>query len=102
MPCYVDDVAIPYRGMVMCHLWADTLPELFVMVDTIGVHRRHLQQSHWTHFDICLKKKRLAIRCGAILTDKFGPVEHVARLKGDTKKLSNVDYCRVLRRTMLD
>lgn len=100
MACYVDDVAIRYRNMIMCHLWADTLPELLAMVDTIGVDRRHLQQppkQSWVHFDISQGKKQLAIYCGAILTDKFGPVEHVAKLRGNFKMLENVAYCRGLR-----
>lgn len=97
MACYVDNVAIRYRSMIMCHLWADTMPELMAMVDTIGVDRRHLQQTHWTHFDISLGKKQLAIRCGAKITDKFGPVEYVAKLRGDIAMIERVAYCRSLR-----
>jgi hypothetical protein len=90
MTCYADDVRHSYRQMIMCHLWADTLEELYEMVDKIGVQRKWLQvppKASWTHFDIALSKKAMAIKFGAILTDKYGPVEHVARLKGDIKKL---------------
>jgi len=67
----------------MCHMWADTLNELLTMVDHIGVQRKWLQQppkASWVHFDISLAKKQMAIRLGAVLTDKYGPVEYCAQL----------------------
>lgn len=80
MTVYVDDADIPYRGMKMSHLWADTIEELLAMVDKIGV-QRWLQQppkASWVHFDVALSKKALAIKAGAVLTDKYGPGIHVA------------------------
>ena len=84
MTVYVDAAEHPYRGMLMCHLWADTLEELYAMVDRIGVQRKWLQQppkASWVHFDIAKTKKALAIQAGAVLPDRYGPVEHTARLK---------------------
>ena len=91
MTCYVDDVRHRFGNMVMCHLWADTLEELLAMVDKIGVQRKWIQghatlsfgkhrNASWVHFDIALSKKALAIAAGAVLTDRYGPVEHTARL----------------------
>lgn len=91
MTVYVDDVRHAFGNMVMCHLWADTLDELLAMVDVIGVQRKWIQghptlsfgkhrHASWVHFDIALSKKSLALRHGAVLTDKYGPVEHCARL----------------------
>ena len=83
MTVYVDDVRHPFGRMVMCHLWADTEAELLAMVDRIGVDRRWYQRppkASWHHFDISLSKKAAAIAAGAVLTDRYGPVEHVARL----------------------
>ena len=100
MAVYVDDVRHPYVGMKMCHMWADSLDELLSMADRIGVARRWLQRppkASWIHFDIALSKKALALKAGAILTDRYGPVEHVARLAGDTKKLEMVARCRAVR-----
>jgi hypothetical protein len=110
MTVYVDDANIPYQGMRMSHLWADTLPELLAMVDAIGVNRKWLQRppkASWLHFDIAFSKKQLAIARGAILTDKFGPVEHLAKLdiaSGEParvargrQQLENVEHSRALR-----
>lgn len=97
MTVYVDDVRHAYRGMLMCHMWADDLPELLAMADAIGVKRRWLQEppkASWVHFDISLAKKAIALRLGAVLTDKYGPLEHLARLRGDEAKLNLIEACR--------
>lgn len=110
MTVYVDDVRHSYGRMVMCHLWADRLGELLDMVDRIGVDRRWIQQppkASWVHFDISLGMKRKALAAGAVLTDRFGPVEHVARrdiASGDpermqrgAERLASVGRSRALR-----
>lgn len=90
MAVYVDDVRHEFGRMVMCHLWADTLEELLAMVDRIGVARKWIQghptlsfgkhrNASWVHFDIALGMKAKAIGAGAVLTDRYGPAEHVAR-----------------------
>lgn len=105
MAVYVDDVQHRYernlptgaRFYLMCHLWADTEAELLGMVDAIGVARRYVQKppkATWLHFDIAKSKKRLAILAGAILTDKYGPVEHVARLANNIATLNRIARCR--------
>lgn len=94
MTVYVDDVRHQFGRMVMCHMWGDSLAELLNMATAIGVSRRWLQQppkASWVHFDISLGKKALAIKAGAVLTDKYGPVEHCARLaiaSGDPKRVA--------------
>lgn len=90
MTVYVDDVAHQFGRMRMCHLWADTLDELLAMVDRIGVDRKWIQghpelsfgkhrEASWVHFDIAMSKKRLAIEAGAVMTDRYGPLEFLAR-----------------------
>lgn len=107
MTVYVDDVVHMFGRMKMCHCWADTLEELLEMMEAIGVQRKWIQghqalsvgpakQASWVHFDISLGKKKLALERGAVLTDKYGPVEYVARLRGDTKKLEQIAQCRQL------
>lgn len=64
---YIDSANIPYRGMKMCHMIADTLEELHLMADRIGVSRRHFQdKTKYPHYDICLTKKQQALKLGAI------------------------------------
>jgi hypothetical protein len=101
MTVYVDDVRHSYGRMVMCHMWSNSLDELLAMADRIGVARRWLQQppkASWVHFDISLGKKAEAIRAGAELTDKYGPVEFLARQRGDQKRLGTIAACRALAR----
>ncbi len=68
MSVYVDDMESPFRGMVMCHMTADSIGELFEMVDRIKVARKWVQKkdTYKVHFDICKSKRRLAIEFGAI------------------------------------
>ena len=97
MTVYVDDVRHAFGRMVMCHMWADDLDELFRMADRIGVARKWLQQpskASWVHFDISLTMKARALAAGAVLTDRYGPVEHLARLRGDSAKLAAIEGIR--------
>lgn len=68
MAVYVDDMRAPYRGMVMCHMMADSTAELMAMADCIGVARKWIQKpgSRREHFDICMAKRALAVKAGAI------------------------------------
>jgi Protein of unknown function (DUF4031) len=94
---YVDNANIPFRGMIMSHLWSDALPELLAMVDVIGVQRKWLQKppkASWVHFDISFGKKKLATARGAVLTDKYGPLEYEAHRKGDHAKLDLIAKLR--------
>ena len=99
MAVYVDDVRHPYGRMIMCHMWADSLPELLAMADAIGLERRWLQQppkASWVHFDVSLGVKAKALARGAILTDKYGPLEHEARMSGNEQMLAKIAACRGL------
>ncbi len=91
MSVYVDDMKAPFGNMVMCHMWADSDDELLAMADRIGVARKWIQghpklsfgqhrNASWVHFDIAQTKRALAVRNGAIQTDRYGPVEHTTRL----------------------
>jgi hypothetical protein len=86
--------------MVMCHLWADDLGELLAMADRIGVARKHLQRppkASWVHFDICLAMKAKVIAAGAVLTDKYGPLEHEARANGNHNMVDTITRLRARR-----
>lgn len=65
---YVGKNIYPLGRMKMSHMVADSLDELHLMADAIGVHRRHFQDKKGKpHYDICQQKKELAISKGATL-----------------------------------
>lgn len=68
MTVFVDDMRAAYRGMIMCHMIADTSDELLSAANAIGVQRRWLQHAgtYREHFDICLSKRKLAVARGAV------------------------------------
>lgn len=106
MTVYVDTMRARFGRMIMCHMWAGrivgdryelALDELLDMADRIGVQRKWLQappKAAWVHFDISLGKRELAIKHGAKITDRYGPVEHTARLRGDDAMLLQIDRLR--------
>lgn len=63
MTVYVDDMNAPFRGMIMCHMIADTEGELHAMADAVGVARRWYQGDH---YDVALTMKARALARGAV------------------------------------
>ena len=64
---YVDSMHAPFGRMTMCHMVADSLAELHTMADAIGIARRWFQDKpSMPHYDICLSKRALAVKKGAI------------------------------------
>lgn len=63
----IDNMQAPYGRMIMCHMMADTTEELLDMADKIGVNRKWIQYAGTDkeHFDICLSKRKKAIKYGA-------------------------------------
>lgn len=93
MTVYVDDVRLPY------------VDELLAMADTIGVQRKWIQGhptlsfgkhklASWVHFDISIGKKARALDAGAVLTDRYGPSEHTARIGGHQAMLDTIANLR--------
>jgi hypothetical protein len=72
---YVDRAATAYRGMVMCHMLADSLEELHSMADTIGLRREWFQDKGTPHYDVSRAKRALALRHGAMEIDRKRVVE---------------------------
>ena len=97
MAVYVDPAAWPFGRMMMCHLWADTDAKLHAFARQLGLERRWHQcppKASWSHYDISKSKRALAVRLGAVETDKYGPSEHVARLAGNTRRLEQIARIR--------
>lgn len=74
MSVYVDDMRAPFGRMIMCHMLATTDEELHAMADKIGVARRWHQKAGTphSHYDICLTKRALAVKLGAIEIERAG------------------------------
>lgn len=66
MAVYIDDARISYRGMKMCHMIADSLSELHLMADRLGLKRSWFQPLSWPHYDVCWTKRQKAVRLGAV------------------------------------
>jgi hypothetical protein len=58
------------RAVKSCHMFADTLEELYAMGEKIGLKRSHLQglgtKGREPHFDLVASKRSEAIAAGAI------------------------------------
>lgn len=66
MTVYVDAPIWKLGRMKMCHMIADTLEELHVMADQIGVERKWFQsQASFPHYDIAKSKRAIAVKLGA-------------------------------------
>lgn len=84
MTVYVDSAKNPYRGMIMCHMMADSLDELHEMADQIGVQRKWFQSKSIPHYDICISKRMLAIKHGALEIDRRKLIELVKKYRTES------------------
>jgi hypothetical protein len=77
MAVYVDDMydfkkynsnVGQFGRMKMSHMVADTSSELVEMANKIGVNKKWIQYpgTPREHFDICMSKRKLAIKNGAV------------------------------------
>lgn len=68
MAVYVDNAMIPFHGLHMNHMLADTDAELLAMATRLGIDHKWLQKpgTHQVHFDISAERRALALSFGAI------------------------------------
>jgi hypothetical protein len=86
MAVYVDKMRATFGRMIMCHMVADSVGELHAMADLIGLKRNWFQdKGSMPHYDICLSKRKRAIRAGAIEINRHDLVALIRRLKGVSK-----------------
>lgn len=103
MPVYIDSMNLNYRGMVMCHMLADTHHELVAMAKVIGMRPAWIQNPGTVreHFDVTdgrfvrdpatgkliidptKSRKRVALKNGAIEVNRRGIYEVMMRMKDD-------------------
>lgn len=76
MSVYVDDL-FPANGPrwpfgEACHMFADSEKELHAMAAELGLKRRWFQpRSRFPHYDLTRTKRELAVRLGAVETDRL-------------------------------
>lgn len=63
---YVDDYRGQFRGMVMCHMVADSLDELHAFAERLGLRREWFQATSVPHYDLSLTRRKLALELGAV------------------------------------
>jgi len=86
MPVYVDNARNAVGRMMICHLMADTAAELHSMAEKIGLARRWFQNRRVPHYDICLQRRALAVKAGAIEIDRRQTVELMRKHGWSNKK----------------
>lgn len=66
---YIDNVRIPFKGMLMSHMTADTLDEIHDMAQRLGAKQKYFQcppKTRFPHYDIPEKGRELALSLGAL------------------------------------
>lgn len=94
MPVYVDQARNPFRGMLMCHMVADTMDELHAMAAAIGMPRRAYQPRSFPHYDVPLDRRAYAVALGAVEVDRRGIVAVMRRLRADPAFLASAPEAR--------
>ena len=79
MAVYVDDMQAPFRGMIMCHMFADSDAELNSFAFQLGLK---IRWKHKEHFDISQSKKAEAIKLGAIEITQQEMAKKIAVVRG--------------------
>jgi hypothetical protein len=72
MTVYVDNIKIPWRGMLMSHMTADSVEELHEFAARLGLRRAWAQippEHSIPHYDVSEGKRQAAIRLGAVEED---------------------------------
>lgn len=82
MSVYVDSARLPYRGMLMCHMTADTLDELHEMAKALGLKRAWFQDKSIPHYDIYQTKRAKAVKLGAIEETSRESVARIRAARG--------------------
>jgi hypothetical protein len=84
MAVYVDKMRHAFGRMIFCHMVADSVEELHAMADIIGLKRNWFQdKGSMPHYDICLSKRKRAIKAGATVINRHDLAALIRRLKGE-------------------
>jgi hypothetical protein len=87
MAVYVDEAGWPWRGKLLCHLFADDLEGLHAFASRLGLKRawyQHLPQASAHHYDVTESARKRAVALGSIEVDRRGAIQrakHVRELR---------------------
>jgi Protein of unknown function (DUF4031) len=84
MAVYVDNTCTPWRGKQWCHMLADSLAELHQFAVLLGLSRGLFHRNaSYPHYDVTVKMRDIAIRHGALLSDRATIIGCAKRLKNE-------------------
>lgn len=81
MPVYVDKARNSFGRMVMCHMIADSFPELHEIAKAIGMKREWFQPLSFPHYDVSLSRRKTAVSLGAIEISRQEIAAHMKRIR---------------------
>lgn len=87
MSVFVDPImshggSSTFRWRKSCHMYADNLEELHYMAYRIGLKREWFQNvTRLPHYDLTESRRVLAVKYGAVETDRRHVVSFMKRLK---------------------
>lgn len=90
MAVYVDNVNIKWREREWCHLVADSLEELHLFADSLGLKRAWFQKNaSYPHYDITSITRKKAIYLGAQMGDRQKIISCAKKMKAQLEKEIN-------------
>lgn len=82
MTVYVDNVRIPHRGKLWCHMVADSLDELHAFARQLNIPPQGFHaEASYPHYDITLELREEAILLGALAGNRKQIIRCAKQLK---------------------
>jgi hypothetical protein len=79
---YVDNVRVPFKGRLWCHLLADDLNELHAFAVAMNIDPRLFhRKASYPHYDITIEMREVMLQHGAIPADRKTIIECAKKLK---------------------